>query len=223
MMSQSSLASAPFPVYLVRHGQTEWNAERRFQGQRDVRLNATGRQQAHAVAAWLARQPVDFRALHTSDSARSCVTAQVIGRRFGLTPVQTPELREIDTGEWTGLTRDDIEHIAPGRMAKWRESFSTFAFPGGESAGQVIERMLAYYRECLAAHRGGGMLIVSHGTGLGGFLSVLLGWDVDVAFQQRQTRFHNTGVTIVRYDPATDTHNLVAHNLTEHLQTMPSV
>src|SRR5438874_12863025 len=98
-LSPSSVVHRPSPVetiiYLVRHGLTEWNRERRFQGHLDVPLSVEGRAQAHRLAAWLARQPVSFTALYSSDLARAAETATTIGHTLGLHPRLSPALREI--------------------------------------------------------------------------------------------------------------------------------
>src|SRR5216110_2190911 len=90
-------------VYLVRHGETTWNVERRFQGQLDVELSKTGLRQAEAVARWLAAQPVRFAAIYSSDLQRASRTALSIGAKLGLEPRRDPSLRELNVGEWQGL------------------------------------------------------------------------------------------------------------------------
>src|SRR4051812_14446297 len=120
-------------VYLVRHGETTWNAERRFQGQLDVELSSTGVEQAEAVALWLASQPVHFTAIFSSDLKRAVQTAQTIGRRLGLVPELHRDLREMHAGEWQGLLTSEIEARFPGKLAEWAARVDSFTTPGGES------------------------------------------------------------------------------------------
>ena len=99
----------PDQLYLVRHGETHSNRERRFQGQLDVPLSPAGHEQAVALGRWLADRPARFDALYSSDLRRAAQTAETVGAHLGLTPILTPALREIDCGEWQGLTGAEIE------------------------------------------------------------------------------------------------------------------
>lgn len=205
------------PVFFVRHAQTQWNAERRFQGQRDIPLDTEGRRQAHTVAAWIARQPFDFRAVYSSDLARARDTALAIGRHFGLTPIVSPALREIETGDWTGLDRDEIETRFPGQLDAWHNDVERTAPPNGESMPQVVARMRDHYQTILETHRGGGIIIVSHGTALRGLVTDLLGWPLSETWRTQRIRFGNTAVAHLRYDTTTGQHSLVYLNRTDHL------
>src|SRR5712691_6348769 len=90
-------------LLLVRHGETDWNAEHRWQGHADVPLNARGRKQAKALAEELAPQGVD--AIYTSDLSRARDTAAIVGERLGVPVVLDPDLREIDVGSREGADR----------------------------------------------------------------------------------------------------------------------
>src|SRR3712207_2914672 len=106
-------------IYLVRHGQTTWNIERRFQGQLDVPLSEEGLRQAEAVASWLVRQRVRFGAVYSSDLLRAKQTAEAIGRRLGLEAEPVRALREIHVGDWQGMLSTEIERRYPGDLEKW--------------------------------------------------------------------------------------------------------
>jgi broad specificity phosphatase PhoE len=93
-------------LLLVRHGETDWNAERRWQGHTDVPLNARGREQAHALAEELAAEPPDV--IYTSDLSRALETAEIVGGMLGLAVVADPDLREIDVGSREGLTAEQV-------------------------------------------------------------------------------------------------------------------
>src|ERR1044072_4215809 len=122
----------PPRVYLIRHGVTAWNRDRRFQGHLDVPLSPEGEEQAEAVAEWLARRDADFAALYTSDLLRASQTAGAIGRRLGLEPVLLQELREMHCGEWQGLSVHEVEARYPGQLERWTERIDIYAPPGRE-------------------------------------------------------------------------------------------
>ena len=132
-------------LLLVRHGETDWNAEGRLQGHTDQPLNDYGRRQAHGLAGELAGEQLD--AVYASDLARARETAEIVGERLGLPTVLDPDLREKDWGTWEGLTpveRDRVEFV-------------------GESTGEHAERMLRALRRIAERHPGGRVLVVTHG------------------------------------------------------------
>ena len=98
-------------ILLVRHGETDWNLERRWQGHIDRPLNDVGRAQARALADRLDSEP--FAAVYSSDLARARETAEIVAAAHGLPVHLDPRLREADVGEWSGLTADEIERRYP--------------------------------------------------------------------------------------------------------------
>src|SRR3990170_2413628 len=115
-------------LFLVRHGATEWNLNKRAQGQADVPLAREGRLQATDTAERLARMDID--AIYTSDLSSARDTAHAIAAAHGLDVIEDPDLREIDQGDWTGLTPDEIRERWPDRWGPARHYNSR---PGGES------------------------------------------------------------------------------------------
>lgn len=204
-------------VYLVRHGETTWNVERRFQGQLDVELSRTGLAQAEAVAVWFARQPVKFTALYSSDLKRAVQTAQSIGKRLGLIPELHRDLREMHAGEWQGLLSSEIEARFPGKLAEWTAKVDSFTTPGGESIPSVQQRVYATYNEIVCRHPGEAIIIVSHGAALTALLVALQDWDLVETWQSRRARISNTGVTVVALDHEKSEHELLVLNSDEHL------
>jgi broad specificity phosphatase PhoE len=146
-------------LLLVRHGETDWNASNRFQGHADPGLNAAGREQARTLAEELADERVD--AVYTSDLARARETADIIARRLGVPVVAIPELREIDVGEWEGLTHDDVEQRWPGAIDRWRSGVD--AWNGGETYEMLAARVLASLRSIAAGHPRARLVVVGHG------------------------------------------------------------
>lgn len=140
-------------LLLVRHGETDWNRDRRVQGQTDTPLNATGLAQADALAASLSAEPLV--AVYSSDLARARVTAEVVAGVHGLPVTVDVDLREKDFGTWEGLTdleiRERFPHVARGT---WGD---------GETTAQVAERATRAIVRIRALQASGNVLVVSHG------------------------------------------------------------
>jgi uncharacterized phosphatase len=137
-------------ILLARHGETDWNREGRWQGWADPSLNGTGHDQARELAGRLAE--THFEAVYSSDLRRAFETAEVLAAPHNLTVVTDPGLREIDVGQWSGLTRAQIS-----------ERFPLGNRPGGETREQHSVRVLATVERIARAHPGQRILIVAHG------------------------------------------------------------
>jgi glucosyl-3-phosphoglycerate phosphatase len=149
-----------------RHGQTLYNAERRFQGQSDVPLNEVGLRQAAAAARHLAAlRPA---AIFSSDLSRASVTAEALARLTGLTVQLDKDLRERSGGSWEGLTEAEIRERFPAERATWTP-------PDGEPALAVADRASAALERIAASMPGGSTaVVVSHGAALGMAIARLL-------------------------------------------------
>ena len=144
----------PTRVLLVRHGQSAWNAEGRWQGHADPPLSALGIEQARAAGSSVGA----VAAIVASDLQRAFTTASLIAEHLGVGPVVTDaRLRERDAGEWTGLTRGDIEAEWPGWLADGRRP------PGFELDEVIIGRILDALLDLHRAHPGQEVLAVAHG------------------------------------------------------------
>jgi probable phosphoglycerate mutase len=141
-------------VLLVRHGQSAWNAEGRWQGHADPPLSPLGVQQAMASADAVGQ----VAAIVASDLQRAATTAELIAERLGVGPVRRdPRLRERDAGEWTGLTRAAIEERWPGFLADGRRP------PGFELDEAILGRIQDALGDLHRAHPGEAVLAVTHG------------------------------------------------------------
>jgi len=147
-------------IVIARHGETAWNADGRFQGHADVPLNERGQAQAVALAERMASARARFDALYASDLARAYETAEIVGRRLGLTPTPEARLREIDVGSWSGLTRFEIEEQWPGALARWGTDDDVH---DGESRASFATRVVESAREIGVRHAGSRVLLVAHG------------------------------------------------------------
>jgi len=148
-------------LYLVRHGETDWNLQGRWQGQADVALNDHGRQQAQQSAVKLAAIPLE--AIYSSDLSRAAETARAIGRVNPAPLVLEPRLREIHQGEWQGLLVGEIQASYADAYQQRLPHPLMMAAPGGETTQQVRDRALAAVGDLLAAYPRGNVAVVSHG------------------------------------------------------------
>ncbi len=145
---------SPTCLLMVRHGQSTWNADGRWQGHADAPLSALGEAQAAAAAG--AVGAVD--AVVASDLERARRTAEIVAEHLGREPLMLdPRLRERDAGAWTGLTRAEIEEGWPGHLADWRTP------DGFERDEQLLARVLDAVAEIHRHHTGGRVLVVAHG------------------------------------------------------------
>ncbi|CAN5611392.1 histidine phosphatase family protein [soil metagenome] len=157
---------------MIRHGATDWNVELRAQGQADIALNDLGRAQAKDLAERLAQRTLD--AVYSSDLERAWDTAAAIAARHDLEVVVEPAFREIDQGDWTGLTDDEIKWRWPDR---WGPARHYTARPGGESPAQVRRRALGGIERVVSAHPTGVVAVVSHGATIRTLVAEALGLD----------------------------------------------
>jgi broad specificity phosphatase PhoE len=147
-------------LVLVRHGQTDWNVEGRWQGQADAPLNARGREQAARAAVEL--RGFDFAALYSSDLSRARETAQIIGATLGLPVVLEPRLREINLGAWQGMLSADIQAQYPAEFERWHQAPLAARPPGGEDIHALARRVLEAINKIAARHVGQRVCIVAH-------------------------------------------------------------
>jgi probable phosphoglycerate mutase len=148
-------------ICLVRHGETEWNAERRIQGQIDIGLNDTGLRQAAAAGRWL--ESAGIVALYASDLKRAWATAGAIGAALALVPRPVPELRERCYGIFEGLTYAEAEARHPAAWAAFERRDADYDFATGESLRTMFARVTARLRALAAAHPGESIAVVVHG------------------------------------------------------------
>jgi broad specificity phosphatase PhoE len=149
----------PTRILLIRHGESEWNASGRWQGWADPDLSELGRQQA-----WEASRSVGaVDVIVSSDLQRAMQTALIISEAIGIGPVQVePGLRERDVGEWSGLTKVEIEERWPGTYEAWRTGGMPSP-PGGEDNDVIMERVTAGLRRIAVELDGAEVLAVAHG------------------------------------------------------------
>ena len=146
-------------ILLARHGETDWNREGRFQGHADPPLNRTGR--AQAVDLSVALMAEQLAAVYSSPLRRALETADVVAASHGLEPVPLDDLREVDVGSWSGLTRAEVEERFPAQFARWVDYSE--GWEDGETYEEMGRRAVDALLRVAAAHDGERVLAVTHG------------------------------------------------------------
>lgn len=144
---------------MTRHGETDWNNQRRWQGHADQPLNDAGRDQARALAERLAGRAIDV--VYSSDLVRAHETALIIAGRLGLPVEVDAGLREVDVGDWSGRAHDEVEGLDPDGYLRWRQGGK--GWNGGESYEEMGERVIRTILRLAESHPGRTLLVVSHG------------------------------------------------------------
>ena len=181
-------------LLFIRHGETDWNRQQRFQGQIDVPLNAAGEQQAARLAQRLASDPHD--AFFTSDLQRARQTAAPLAAAWGRPTVDLSGLREQHFGVLEGLDVPTIKARHPDLWARWLEHDSDFALPGGESLRQFHRRVLDAVRALAEAHAGARLALMTHGGVLDMLWRTALGEPIAGL---RRCEIPNTGLNRLRW------------------------
>jgi len=148
-------------LYLVRHGETEFNKEFRFIGRTDVGLSENGRLQAIIVAERFSKKKI--KAVYSSDMLRAVQTAEIITEPHGLNVKQVEGLREIDFGNWEGLTYYEIEEMDGDHLSAWIEDPININIPRGETWEHFESRVLKSISRIIEEEKNGEVIIVSHG------------------------------------------------------------
>lgn len=161
-------------LIIMRHGQTDWNVENRFQGHTDIPLNAIGRAQVARAASILASQDIDH--IISSDLQRAFDTAAAVAAVTKLKVVADAQLRETHCGNWEGRTGPDIEASDGENLARWFAGEDIPAGGDGERRSDVVKRMMSAIKRGLSESANGQtLLVVTHGGAARGAIGALLG------------------------------------------------
>ena len=181
-------------VYLVRHGETQWNAERRIQGQSDSPLTEKGERQAMQVAQ--RAKALGITHIITSDLGRTQRTAEIVAQGCGCDVILDPRLRELDMGILERRHLDTLSEEEEGWRRQLVNGTPDGRIPQGESMQEVSERMHGALNACLDLPPGSRPLLVSHGMALGCLVSTILGLP---AYAERRLRLRNCSISRVDY------------------------
>ncbi len=202
-------------LILIRHGETDWNKELRFQGQVDVPLNAVGHEQARRLAGRIAGEQI--HAVYASDLIRTQQTAEPMSKQLVLQGTPDAGLREQNFGMVDGMRVDDIKAQHPAAWDQWTRFNADWAFEGGaESTRQFHARVMDSVRRLIAKHPGQTLLVVTHGGVLDMIFRTARALDLH---GPRQTDIPNAGLNRVRFDG--DAMDILGWADVAHLADMP--
>lgn len=183
-------------VLLIRHGQTDWNMQRRWQGQTDIPLNDEGRQQANLLAEYLRDTATKIDLIYSSDLERAWETARPISAFSGVEIQTDPRLREIGVGLFEGLTGTEIDAKYPQEYLKMREDYLNFVFPQGESRLIMQTRAYAALEDVAADLGSRTAVLVTHGGVIAMLLAKLFPHDPHI----QAVPINNTSITTLVRD-----------------------
>ena len=164
-------------IHLVRHAESLWNSEHRVQGQcLEVPLSSTGRAQARLLGGPLGK--LNLAAVYSSDAERALETTRLaLGPAY---PIEImPELREMALGEWEGRLASEIRAAAPDKLETWYRKPSAVRLEGGEDLHSFRMRVISVMDKLIASSGTSDIAIVTHGGVICGYLTVILGMDID--------------------------------------------
>ena len=179
-------------IYIVRHGETDWNIEQKMQGHTDIPLNTNGEKQAQAIAKDLKNIQLDI--IYSSPLSRALDTATIINNHHKTKLITDNALRERQFGELEGKTYEEINAYHPSLLFNASWNFPNYRPPGGESVNDIKTRVSAFAQNILKKNQGKSILIVSHGV----TLRILIGTFIGVPPEQlTQLRIKNAALTVI--------------------------
>ena len=182
-------------LFLIRHGQTDWNRLGKYQGQADVPLSKEGLRQAEQLAQHFPADALDI--IYTSDLQRAWKTAERLAERFSSPMKADKALRELNFGDWEGLTYQEIAAKWPQEVAHLFGAPEKLNIPGGETFPALQQRAMEKIHEIRAENEGKTVAVVAHGAIIKAILTGLLHMPIHYVWTLRQD---NTAVNILRFD-----------------------
>ncbi len=161
-------------ILLARHGESDWNRAKRWQGHADRPLTELGQAQARELADRLAE--TELNAVYSSDLQRAYETAEIVARKQRLDVTPLPELREVDVGSWSGLTRSEAEGRYPDAYRHWTAGGE--GWQDGETYEELSVRVVGAIQRIAAEHPGERVLVVAHGGSVRAIHAAAMGVDV---------------------------------------------
>lgn len=181
-------------LYMVRHGETEWNKVSKIQGRIDTELSDEGIKQAHKLAKRLACEDINF--VYSSSLGRAFKTAEIVvgHRKCGI--IKSDKYHEIGLGPWEGMTINEIEEKYGEHFRVYKEDPANFKLPGAETFMDLTERTYNAIMEIVSCHKGGNILVVSHGTAIKAAIIRILGIDIK---NYTKFRIDNASISVISF------------------------
>ena len=202
-------------IVLVRHAETDWNTDLRFQGHADTPLNELGRTRIGPVIEAL--RPWNPEIIFTSDLSRACEMAEGVGAAFGIEVIAREDLRECSYGEWEGKKLEEVRRDYGDDLDRWHRNESGFPRGGGESLLQMQERVLAAIESIAREHTGRTIVILSHSGPVRGVICRTFDLPID---QRYRFEVNNASLSAIRRRGDGQWQVLLL-NQTSHLDTDP--
>jgi broad specificity phosphatase PhoE len=182
-------------IYFIRHGETDYNVQHRFQGSTDNPLNERGLEQASSL--WEPMSKISLDTIYVSPYKRTMQTAEQVLAGRSIPLVYEPRLREIHCGQWEGLDRKQIESRWPGMIELWEHRPDKLQMPDGESFQQVQNRSVDAFKEILEREKGKNTAIVTHMLTIQLIMSQLL--NIPIRDVWHMVRLENTSITTIDF------------------------
>lgn len=201
-------------IYLVRHGQTEWNIKGKTQGHGNSKLTEKGKSQAMELADSMIKYPIDY--IYSSDLGRAVETAEIISDKFNLDVIETPALREMGFGKWEGLLIKEIQEDYKDIYHTWRNQPHLAQIPGGETLEIIKERTDKFLTELNEKHDGKHIVLVTHSVTARVILLSVLNSGMENIYRINQG---NTALNIIEfrdYGPVVIKMNDTSHIKSNH-------
>ncbi len=198
-------------LYLIRHGETSWNKETRFQGQVDILLSERGIEQAEALSKRLAGR--QFAACFSSNLSRARETAAIVAKPHNIPVKAVPDLQEMNFGYWEGLTVEEIRQKYDRESADWWSRPLENRVPGGETLIELAERSVRAVKTIVQQYPEEQVLLVTHGGVIRCIVAAALGIDLNQYWRLRQDNASLSIIDFYQWDKAI----LMLYNDCSHL------
>lgn len=183
-------------LYLIRHGETLWNTQKRMQGHLDSELTDTGKRQAQLLSGAL--EDVEFEAVYSSSSGRTLQTAQIIAGKRGIPIIPMDSLREINLGEWEGQVFTEVEKNYPEQYKNFWESPHFYIPAGGEEFSEVKKRIGDTLQTLISRHDGKNIMLVTHTISLKTIMMIVENKELKDLWSGAYV--HPTSLSVIEYD-----------------------
>lgn len=181
-------------LYMVRHGETEWNKVSKVQGRTDIELSDKGIKQAQLLAKRLACEDINF--VYSSSLKRALRTAEIAAEHKKCRIVKSDKYHEICLGPWEGMTINEIKEKFSEHFRVYKEDPANFKLPGAETFVDLTERTYNAIMEIVSCHKGGNILLVSHGTAIKAAIIRILGIDIN---NYTKFRIDNASISVIDF------------------------